>query len=259
VPKRTFNCDGAPFADPAIQRLRDEFPRDGPKAVLRWNAHNLFQVPLWEGVDLVASRARDLFEAVPPVALATESGASDRELFRHALNLCRYIVMLAYMMDGRKEHLDKIAFALQTGFFAVLERDRGFDEPFLRARQKSPDEPRESLYVRRVKAASAEACEALREFGMKDAARQVADIINRNEFLPLKANGKAVGARTIKNWVARLHTGELSFFWGCENWGSLFPNAYRLYQQGRPEAARRRVIRYLPVYIKEAKRVIMGN
>jgi hypothetical protein len=259
VPKKKTHVSPR-YTNPAEQRLWEEFLRDGPRAVQRWKVHKLLRVSLWDGVDAVVSRARHLLDSIPPAGLASRNGAPSREIFSHALNIWAQILLLVYVIDGRKNsELEKLAFSLQTGLIALKERDRGFDEPFLRARTRSPDESRETLYIRTVKAVAAEACEALLQFGAKDAARQVADIINRNDFLPRKINGKAVVARSVLNWHSRLRSGDLKFIWLSERWGSLFPNAYRLFREGRPDAARRRAIRYLPIYIKEERRMIAGN
>ncbi len=245
------------YQDPAIQRLWEEFQRDGPRAVLRWRAHKFLNVSLWDGVDVVASRARHLLDAIPAEALSVQDGATGRESFLHALRVCLYIMMLAYQLGGQKKDIEKMVYALQAGFFAVRERDRGFDEPLLRVRRRSPQQSRESHFARIIKAAAAEACEALIQFGVKDAARQVAEILNRKKLLPIKANAKAVVPKTVQNWHRRLLTGDLKIVWMFEEGTRLFPNAYRLFREGRPEAARRRVLRFLPIYIEAERRGLM--
>jgi hypothetical protein len=142
---------------------------------------------------------------------------------------------------------------------ALYERDHGFDEPFFSVRPRVPKQPRESLYVKKVKAISAEACDALMSFGVKDAAKQVADVLNKSGFLPVKTNGKSVVARSVLNWRSRMKAGDLKFIWLNEKEGSLFPKAYRLCDLGRVDAARRRVLRFLPIYIEAEKRAILGN
>jgi hypothetical protein len=250
--------DDADYDDPAILRSFEDFLRDAPQAILRLRAHRLLRVSLWDGVDVVASRARALFDAVPAEVLSPPDGASGRERFQHALHVTYFIVMLAYMF-GQKKDIEKMFLALQAGLFAVYERDRGFDEPFLRARRRSPRQSRESHFVRLVKAAAAEACEALIQFGVKDAASQVAEILNRNHFLPIKANGKAVVPKSVLNWRSRFLTGDLWITWMSEEGASLFPNAYRLFRDGRLEAARRRVLRFLPIYIETERRGLLGE
>jgi hypothetical protein len=247
------------YADPDWQRLCEEFLRDGPQAIRRLDAHLLFSVSLWEGVDTVASRAQHLFDAIPPEVLAAPDGASGREIFRHSLKIVSWIVMLARCFGGGNKDIEIMANALMSGLNAVIERDRGFDEPFLRARQRLSSQSRESLYVRRVKAIAAEACEALIQFGTKDAAGKVAAVINDNQFLPLRTNGSGVVPRTVLNWLSRLRSGDLKKRWMHEREAALFPNAHRLFREGRPEAARRRVIRFLPRYIEEERRAVMGE
>jgi hypothetical protein len=168
-----------------------------------------------------------------------------------------YILALASVKEG--DDLWRLATALQIGFRALRERDHGFDEPFFRVRPRVPNQSRESLYVKKVKAISAEACDALMRFGVKDAAKQVADVLNKSGFLPVKTNGKSVVARSVLNWRARMKAGDLKFIWLNEKEGSLFPNACRLSELGRVDAARRRVLRFLPIYIEAEKRAIMGN
>jgi hypothetical protein len=257
VPNKTSKRRAA-YDDPAIQRLWEEFLRDRPRAILRWRAHELLKVSLWDGVDIVASRARHLFDAIPTEALSLADGASGRENFRHALRVIYYIVVLAYCFEGKGD-IEKMFSALQAGLFAVQERDRGFDEPVLRVRRRSPRQSRESHFARIVKAAAAEACEALIQFGVKDAACQVAEILNRNKFLPIKTNAKAVVPKTVQNWRHRFQTGDLKLVWMSEEGTRLFPNAYRLFREGHPEAARRRVLRFLPIYIETERRGLMGE
>jgi hypothetical protein len=249
------------YADPDWQRLLEEFLRDGPQAIRRLKAHLLFNVSLWEGVDTVASRAQHLFNAIPPEVLASPDGASGREIFRHSLHIVSWIVLLARCFGGGNKDIEIMANALITGLRAVIERDRGFDEPFLRARQRLSSQSRESQYVRRVKAIAAEACEALIQFGTKEknAARQVAAVINANQFLTLRTNGSGVVPKTVLNWRSRLRSGDLKKSWEHEREATLFPNAYRLFREGRPEAARRRVIRFLPIYIEVERRAVMGE
>jgi hypothetical protein len=96
-------------------------------------------------------------------------------------------------------------------------------------------------------------------FGVKDAAKQVADVLNKSGFLPVKTNGKSVVARSVLNWRSRIKAGNLKFRWLQEKDCSLFPKAYRLARLGRVDAARRRVLRFLPIYIEAEKRAIRGN
>jgi len=151
-----------------------------------------------------------------------------------------------------------MALAFHRIVSAVRERARGFDEPLLRPRPRSSKDSRESSYARHVKATAAEACEALLQFGMKDAADQVANIINRKKFLPLKTNGKAVVGRSVLNWRLRLRR-DLNIVWMSGEGTKLFPNAYKLFREGKPEAAQRRVLRYLPIYIEFERRAYFGE
>jgi hypothetical protein len=256
VPRaRTQNTSLGPGVSPRAeartedeQRLLEVWLRDTPRAMLRWEAHELFQVSLWDGVDVVVTHARNLFDAIAPTALATSAGASDQEKLRHALNICVAIVALAFM-GGRKD-LEDIVYSLQSGRDALEEHDRGFEHPLLRVRPRSANQSRESLHDWFVKAACAEACEALLKFGVKDAARQVADVINRKQLLPLKTSGKAVVARSVMNWYARRRAGNLRPIWPAPQGWCIFPKAFKLWSEGKPDAARHAVLRSLPRHVK---------
>jgi hypothetical protein len=232
------------------QRHFQEFAQDTMRAMNRLGAHKLFKVTLWEGVDDVEARARSLFDSIPPEALTMKAGASDREVFKRALDICSTIVMLAFK-SGRQD-LAHIAYSLELGRFALIDRDRGFDEPLLRARPKLPNGPRESLQDWYVKAALAEACELLRKFGVKDAARQVAGVINNNQLFPIKTNGKAAVARSVLNWCGRRRAGDLRPFWNLPG-GILFPRARRLWTEGKQHAARSTLLHNLPYVIKDLR------
>jgi hypothetical protein len=224
--------------------------QDGERAINRLYAHNLFRVSLWEGVNVIEAHARNLFDSIPPEALKTKAGASDREIFVHALNICHVIVMLAFK-SGRQDLAD-IAYSLQKGRAALFDRNRGFDEPLLRARPKLPNGSRESLQDWYVKAALAEACEQLQKFGGKNAARLVADVINRKQLFPVKANGKVVVARTVLNWYRRRRAGDLKPFWNLPG-GVLFPKAQKLWREGKRDAARITLLHNLPSVIKSIR------
>jgi hypothetical protein len=241
---------GEEWTEATRQRHFQEFLQDAERAKNRLDTHRLFKVSLWEGVDVIEARARNLFDSIPPQALTKKAGASDRESFKHALNICNTIVMLAFK-SGRQD-LAHIAYSLEHGLLALIDRDRGFDEPLLRARPKLPTGSRESLQDWYVKAALAAACEQLKEFGVKDAARQVAEVINRNQLFPIKTNGKAVVARSVLNWCGRRRAGDFRPFWNVPG-GVLFPQARRLWAEGKRQAARSTLLHNLPRVIKSLR------
>ncbi len=232
------------------KRLFEVWLRNSSEAFLRLRAHETFKVSLWDGVDNVASHARNLFDSISP-ALAIRPDASELEIFKQALRIFCMIAALA-SRSGRPE-LEAIAYSLQRGIFALGERERGFDEPFLRVRRRLPSERRESIGERYIKAIAAEACNELLRYGFKDAARQVAEVINKNKILPPKRNNLAVVDRTVANWYARWQAGDLKpAFWPTPG-GILFPKASKLWDEGKPEAARRMLLRNLPRLMKEIR------
>jgi hypothetical protein len=243
--------------DDQMQRLWHLYLRHASAAVERLLMHRTLGVSVWDGVDQVRADARRLFAQIPAEALMLPDDAKEQDVFVRALRVCMHLMFAA--SDDREDLYHRYGWALQTGLFAVNERMRGFNEPFLRAQSRSRKQSRETLYTMKVKAISATAFEALKRFGFEDAANQVAEVINRSRCLPLKRNGKAVVARSVLNWHARLRSGDLNFTWLCEKEGMLFPKAHVLWRAGQPEAARRRVLRFLPKYIEAERRAIQGN
>jgi hypothetical protein len=232
-------------------RRREEMANLRPQMELRWLAHDTLHTSLWDGVDGLAARIRSAFDGIPPSALVIGRTLSDREAFKRALDVCTAIVALA-MLDGRAD-LKEFFFSLRAGSFALDERDRGFDEPLLRPHPRSPDMPRESEYARHTKAWSAMACQALISLGVRrqDAACRVANVLNRNQFLPPKShNGKSVSARSILNWEARLMADKLPMV------GITvieFRTAFNLRDKGHFDKARQEVLRVLTNYLGEVR------
>ena len=234
-----------------IARRREEVANFQPQMALRWRARDTLHISVWDGVDDLAARFRNAFDAIPPSALVIGPTFSDREAFKRALDICTAIVGLV-VLDGRAD-LEQLLFSIHAGLFAVDERDRGFDEPLLRPRPRSPDMPRETEYAQHVKAWSAMACQALIMLGVRrqDAACQVASVLNRNQFLPPKShNGKSATARSILNWEARWMSDKLPMV------GITvieFRDAFNLRDKGHLNKARREVLRVLTNYLGEVK------
>jgi hypothetical protein len=178
-----------------------------------------------------------------------DPAASDMEAFRRALKICLALVVFA-AMGGRRD-LQHIIKSLHLGVLAAEDRSRGVDEPLLRAR-RSPSNPREDQYSRCVKTWSAMACLALVSMGMsrKEAARKVADVVNKHGFLPPKRSGISVVPRSVLNWVARWHDGDLKFYGYAEY---EFSEAFHLLDQGRCGAARRKLLSVLIDRLNERK------
>jgi hypothetical protein len=234
-----------------IALRREEMANFQPQMQLRWSASETLHISLWDGVDGLAARFRSAFDAIPPSALVIDPNVSDREAFKRALDICARIVGLA-ILDGRTD-LESLFFSLHAGLFAINERDRGFDEPLLRPRPRSPDMPRETEYARHIKAWCAMACQALIRLGVRrqDAAFWVASVLNRNQFLPPKShNGKSATARSILNWEARLMADKLPMV-GIPV--IEFRNAFNLRDKGQLNEARQEVLRVLTNHLGEVK------
>jgi hypothetical protein len=174
-----------PEAGPDEIRWREEMLRNPIDGLMRMRVHKLLGVSLWEGVDDVVARARSLFGAITP-NVATGAVVPPLDGFKDALEICLLLTSLG-RSDGRAD-LERMAQALHTGLTAVHERQRGYDEPFFRARHRSPRDPRESLTILRVKSMAVIAYDTLLSFELEstEAARQVAEVINRNQLLPPK-------------------------------------------------------------------------
>jgi hypothetical protein len=259
MPRRTVDRSNAQRRKRSVTRTRstseeqflaylEEASRNEPRALTRYNAGLLFHISFKPGVDVLTERVRALFDAIAPSALAISPGASDRDILYKGLHMWTAIVALA-VMDGRPD-LERMGIALHAGLVALEERERGFDEPLLRARQWSRNQPRDSFYVRQLKSLSSEAFSRLREYKMKDAASQVAKVINQNRFLPPKWNGKSVTGRSVLNWHAR---GPFRYEWLFRPEMTYFGKAAELWREDRPEAARKAVLRELSDRLKEMR------
>jgi hypothetical protein len=198
--------------------------------------------------DVFAARVRDVFDAIPPAALVANPAQSEMEAFRQALKISLALVVFA-AIGGRRD-LHHILKLLHMGVLAVDERSRGVDEPFLRA-IRSPRSPREDHYTKCVKTWCAMAGHALISMGMprKEAARKVADVVNRHAFLPRKRSGISVGWRSVLNWMARWDDGDLRF---CPP-SIAFGDAFNLLEQGQPSAAQRKLLNLLIEGLNERK------
>jgi hypothetical protein len=93
---------------------------------------------------------------------------------------------------------------------------------------------------------------ALVKMGVRraEAAQQVADVVKKHRFLPAKRSGSSVGRRSVQNWMARWDDGNLKFL--C-NPAHEFGDAFDLLDQGRPDAARRKIQNLLADRLNERK------
>jgi hypothetical protein len=229
-----------------------EFDPGDSRSLVRYRANQLFHVDFPEGVDALTDLSKSLFEIIPNSRLALGKETSDRDVFHTAVELMFLIVQLA-MVNGRAD-LDRVGVALHAGLVALDERKRGFDEPLLRAARRSSRQGRDSFYVRQTKAWAVEAYRLLVVFGVKDAATQVAKLINNRSFLPPKRNGTAIVARSIKNWSKQ---STFHFTWLSRPKMSHFENARKLWVEGKHGGARREVLRELSERLKEMKGIWM--
>jgi hypothetical protein len=261
-----------------------EHGADPEGAVTRLRAHETFDVSLGSGVDNLAGRARAFFDAIPASRLAISPGSDQREVFRFALEICTNMVALA-VMDGRRD-LERVKLALHAGRVALAERNRGFDEPLLSVRKRSPSDARESFHSLQIKTWCAMACEVLICFGLGErvAAKRVGALIDSNRFRnrllrPKSPIGKS--DKSILNWRERWKRGDLQKLQslqvttgagcflnikrvensqGCVGYPVQsvglfrdFPKASALWREGRPEAARKAVLGELADRVEEIR------
>jgi hypothetical protein len=219
------------------------------RALVRFIANQIFHVSRFDGVDVLAARARAVFDAIPPSALAVSPETSSREVFYKAVTMWANIIQLAVI--GGRSDLEHLGNALFEGLVALEDREMGFDEPLLRARKRSRHQPRDPFYVRQLKVLSSNACSRLKKYGMKDAAIQVAKIVNEKSVLPPKRSGKLVVDRSVRNWNAR-QTKYNRWLFRPEM--DMFREAAQLWREGRPGAARQAVIRELSDRLQELRR-----
>jgi hypothetical protein len=257
MPSKSRTSDHSAITEDVSKKRLVDLLRDVPAATFRFTVHQEFGVPFWDGVDQLTADAARLFSNIPPGVFTFTERATQEDVFKRALMVCMYVMRAA--SEGR-EDLSRCALSLQTGLLSFIERKQGFEEPFFRRGvMRSRSQPRETLYVRKAKSVAAEACEALKIFGFKDAARQVAAALNKCGAMPIKSNGKAVVPRSILNWHSRLRFGDLKFVWLQEREGRLFADAYKLWRSGRKDAARRRVLQLVPIYIEDESLAVDGN
>ena len=240
--------EGITFGADDFLRWRQKGAREQPDDALFTAATLTLQLGNWTSFK---ARARELFAAIPPAVLAADPAESEMEAFRRALKISLAVVVFA--ADDRREPqhiiLQHLIKSLHKGVLAIEERSRGVDEPFLRA-TRSPTSPRENQYTKCVKTWCAMAGHALVSMGTprEEAAGNVADIVNKHKFLPTKRSGISIGPRSVLNWMARWDDGDLKFPYQDE-----FGDAFHLLDQGRPSAARRKLLKMLTDCLNERK------
>jgi hypothetical protein len=243
------NPEGTTFRADDFLRWREKGAPKQPDDALFRAAELTLQLGDWESFKACA---RDLFAAIPPAVLAADPAESEMESFRRALKISLAVVVFA--ADDRREPqhiiLQHIIKSLHKGVLAIEERSRGVDEPFLRA-TRSPTSPRENNYTKCVKTWCAMAGHALVSMGIprEEAAGNVADLVNRHKFLPPKRSGISIGPRSVLNWMARWDDGDLKFIWRPDDFG----DAFQLFDQGKPSAARRKLLKMLTDHLNERK------
>src|SRR6266446_5078618 len=88
------NCDEEKFME-----LLDS---NEPYALVRFQANQIFHVSIFHGVDTLTDRAKALFDAIPPSALAISPEASDRDILYKSLKMWMTIIQLA-VFNGRAD------------------------------------------------------------------------------------------------------------------------------------------------------------
>jgi hypothetical protein len=237
------------FGPEDFLRLRDKHPGLYPDSALRFSAELILCFTSFSDRDGFAARLREVFDAIPVRALEADPTTSDIEAFGRALKFCLALVVFASI--GGRDDLRHILQSLHMGVLAVEDRLRGVDEPLLRAKH-SPTAGREDQYVKCVKTWSAMAALALVEMGMprKQAAKKVADVLNRHQFLPPKRSGLTVVPRSVVNWMTRWEDGDLKYFGDAR---SEFRDAFLLLDQGHAKGAERKLLAILAERLSERR------
>lgn len=219
--------------------------------MIRFNASSLFRLSMWRrrgGVDHLAELVRAVFEAVPRRGLGVEPSDSERDLLRRGLKIFSTLLALALTRPGAGKHhsaLKLLLYSLYEGIAAMDERDRGFDEPLLRARPRTADMPRETDYERQIKSLASMASAELIRYGLpkQNAAREVAKVVNRSSALRPKSHKEtSVVSKSILNWTVRYSAGDLPIM-GFHH--VVFAEAIKLRREGKSDAARQKVLSIL--------------
>jgi hypothetical protein len=84
----------------------------------------------------------------------------------------------------------------------------------------------------------------------KKAAAKVADVVNKQQFLPPKRSGISIVPRSVLNWMARWDEGDLRYLGYA--WME-FRDAFELSDQGRSKAAERKLLEILVERVTERK------
>ena len=84
----------------------------------------------------------------------------------------------------------------------------------------------------------------------KEAARCVAEVVNKQKFLLPKRSGISVDPRSVLNWMARWDDGDLKVF--NDGWCA-FHEAFDLFNQGQPRAARHKLLNVLSDLLDERR------
>jgi hypothetical protein len=189
------------------------------QAANRYRAYESLGTPDIERIVIQGRRLFETFRLSPPAP-----DASGLEQLDWALRACWQIAELA----GEPA----LSGILSQGIAAIEERQRGYDEPLLRAAQKK--EHREPFRVRRVKMISAGAYRTLSGFGVKDAAKLVARVVREGNHLPPPLHD-----RSVRNWRRREQAWQFPLY--LEDL-SLFDVSCDLWRKGRSEAACKAVL-----------------
>jgi hypothetical protein len=229
VAKAILPASGSETDDLAfIKGYRASFsdPRQGELAEF-WmrQLHDILDIP-FRDVYHFSESMKVLLEKIP----RRKSAESDREAFKRFIGIFHAISVAG----GRSD----IAVTLELGWYAIDERDHGFDEELFRP-IKTTDH-REPAHIRRMKAIAAYAYLMLRAWGIPDAAKRVAKIADGAGLC--SRSDKSLTARSVVNWAGRLtgrmQDGGVPLSLRIPADTTLFIESRALWRQGKVEAAR---------------------
>jgi hypothetical protein len=191
-----------------------------------------------------------VLDVIPKSVLEIDEQGSELERFKHSVKVCLAILVFGARGD-RINDLQEIIKALHKLVVAIDTRLHGFEEPLLNINW-SPKNRRDGRYITCVKYWCAIAGHTLLKMKMnqESAARAIAEVVNKNKFLPPKNTGIAIVPRSIKNWMRDWYEGRLPFVNPVED---EFKEAFDLAELGKINSAQRMVIKILTEQLIERR------
>jgi hypothetical protein len=237
--------------------LREAGANEQPDWCLRTAAELTLRLGPWAdnngqatGVNEFASLVRGMFDHIPQHALVLDSAASELETIKFSVRVCLALMVFA-AMGGRRD-LQYLIRSVHKLMVAIDERTHGFDEPLLQV-SRSSKSAREDRYAKCVKTWCAMAGHSLVAMGVPKrlATARVADVVNKNEFLPPKRSGVSVVPRSVMNWMTRWDNGDLKFMGDAD---TEFRDAFDNLNKGYPLIAQRKVLTLLAKRLTERRK-----